>query len=41
MSENACGGLSNDEARQRLAQYGPNAVAEEKPRNWVLLLGKF
>ncbi|MCL4527285.1 MAG: plasma-membrane proton-efflux P-type ATPase [Gammaproteobacteria bacterium] len=41
MPENTCSGLSSDEARQRLAQYGPNAVTEEKPKNWLLFLHKF
>ncbi|MHB8237381.1 MAG: plasma-membrane proton-efflux P-type ATPase [Acidithiobacillus ferrivorans] len=41
MPENTCKGLSGDEARQRLAQYGPNAVTEEKPKNWLLFLHKF
>lgn len=34
-------GLSSDEAKRRLAQYGPNAVVEEKPQNWRLFLHKF
>ncbi|MFA7495783.1 MAG: plasma-membrane proton-efflux P-type ATPase [Acidithiobacillus sp.] len=41
MPVNNCNGLSSDEARQRLAQYGPNAVIEEKPKNWLLFLHKF
>jgi len=34
-------GLSSAEAAQRLAKYGPNAVAEEKRRPLVLFLSKF
>jgi H+-transporting ATPase len=34
-------GLSSEEARLRLQKYGPNAVAEEKPRLWLILLAKF
>ena len=41
MPENTCSGLSSEEARQRLGQYGPNAVIEEKPKNWLLFLHKF
>ncbi len=41
MPENTCNGLRSDEARQRLAQYGPNAVTEEKPKSWLLFLHKF
>ena len=41
MPENTCSGLGSDEVRQRLAQYGPNAVTEEKPKNWLLFLHKF
>ena len=37
----AARGLSSAEARARLAQYGPNAVAEAKPRPLLALLGKF
>ena len=41
MPENTCNGLRSDEARQLLAQYGPNVVTEEKPQNWLLFLHKF
>lgn len=34
-------GLTNAEARQRLAEFGPNAVAEEAPKSWRVLLAKF
>jgi H+-transporting ATPase len=34
-------GLTTEEARRRLEQYGPNAVAEEKPRILLALAGKF
>jgi H+-transporting ATPase len=34
-------GLSSQEAEQRLAQYGPNAVAEEKQRPFLAFLSKF
>jgi H+-transporting ATPase len=33
--------LSAEEAAKRLAQYGPNAVAEEKPHPLLAFLGKF
>jgi H+-transporting ATPase len=34
-------GLSSAEAQQRLLQYGPNAVAEERRRPWLDFLKKF
>ena len=34
-------GLTSAEAARRLAQYGPNAVAEEKPHPLLAFLGKF
>ncbi len=34
-------GLTTAEARQRLAKYGPNMVAEERPHPLLLFLGKF
>ena len=34
-------GLTGDEARRRLAQFGPNAVAEARPHPWRVFLGKF
>jgi H+-transporting ATPase len=34
-------GLTSAEARQRLLQYGPNMVAEDRPHPWLLLLHKF
>ncbi len=34
-------GLTTREARERLARYGPNAVAEERPSFILALLGKF
>jgi len=37
----ALSGLSAEEAAKRLAQYGPNAVAEEKPHPLLAFLGKF
>ena len=42
MSEaTALQGLTSAEARQRLAKYGPNMVAEDHPRLWLLFLRKF
>lgn len=42
MSEaTALQGLTSAEARQRLAKYGPNIVAEDHPRLWLLFLHKF
>jgi H+-transporting ATPase len=40
-AESPLQGLTRQEAAQRLAQYGPNEVAEEKRRAWLLLLRKF
>ncbi len=37
----AAGGLSAQEAQERLRQYGPNAVPEERPHPFLLLLHKF
>jgi H+-transporting ATPase len=34
-------GLTSEEARRRLPEFGPNAVAEEKPHLVLALLGKF
>ncbi|MHB8078372.1 MAG: plasma-membrane proton-efflux P-type ATPase [Candidatus Krumholzibacteriia bacterium] len=34
-------GLTSEEASRRLVQYGPNAVAEEKPHPLLAFLGKF
>ena len=34
-------GLSQEEARRRLLDYGPNIVTEKKPRPIAALLGKF
>jgi H+-transporting ATPase len=34
-------GLTTREARERLARYGPNAVAQERPSFILALLGKF
>ena len=34
-------GLTSTEARQRLAKYGPNMVAEDRPHPWLLFLKKF
>jgi H+-transporting ATPase len=34
-------GLTSAEAKQRLIQYGPNIVAEDRPHPWLLLLRKF
>jgi len=40
--EGAAGpGLTSEQARQLLEKYGPNAVREERPRPWRVLLGKF
>lgn len=36
----ALGGLSSQEARRRLEQYGPNVIVEERRRPWRALLGK-
>jgi H+-transporting ATPase len=35
------GGLSAQEAQERLRQYGPNAVPEERPHTLLLFLHKF
>src|SRR5579885_2413719 len=40
-AHSAVAGLTTEEARRRLEQYGPNAVAEEKPRLLRALAGKF
>ena len=34
-------GLTSDQARQRLMEFGPNAVADEAPPPWKLFLAKF
>ncbi len=34
-------GLTTDEARRRLAEYGPNAVSEAVPPRWRTYLAKF
>ena len=34
-------GLSASQAQERLAQYGPNAVPEERPHPFLLFLRKF
>jgi len=34
-------GLTSDEARRRLAQFGPNAVSDATPPRWRAYLGKF
>jgi H+-transporting ATPase len=34
-------GLAADQAHRRLLEYGPNAIAEEKPHLIRMLLGKF
>jgi H+-transporting ATPase len=34
-------GLTTEQARERLARFGPNAVAEERPSFILALLGKF
>lgn len=34
-------GLTTDEAKKRLLEYGPNAVAEPKSHPWRRFLGKF
>ncbi|MHB0986076.1 MAG: plasma-membrane proton-efflux P-type ATPase [Sulfuricella sp.] len=34
-------GLTSAEAQQRLLQYGPNTVAEERPHPWLAFLRKF
>src|SRR5690349_9821364 len=33
-------GLSSEEAERRLEEYGPNAVAQEKPETWFTRLFK-
>ncbi len=33
------GGLSQEQAEQRLEEYGPNVVAQEKRHTWIALLG--
>lgn len=34
-------GLSHVEAQRRLAQYGPNSIAEERRHPWLAILSKF
>jgi H+-transporting ATPase len=34
-------GLTSEEARQQLAAFGPNAVADEAPPRWQNFLAKF
>lgn len=34
-------GLTSSEARRRLAEFGPNAVADEAPRAWRVYLSKY
>ena len=34
-------GLTGAEARRRLGEFGPNAVGEEAPKRWRVLLAKF
>src|SRR5574340_584828 len=41
LSGMALQGLTSGEAAARLTQYGPNAVAEERPHPWLVLLRKF
>lgn len=41
LSGMALQGLTSGEAAARLKQYGPNAVAEERPHPWLALLRKF
>jgi len=33
-------GLTGDEARRRLAEFGPNTIAEETPSPWRAVLAK-
>ena len=40
-AQGAAEGLTSEEASRRLEQYGPNAVAEDKPRVLRALAGKF
>ncbi len=40
-SGNVGRGLTNDEARARLAKYGPNAVPDTTMRAWRMALAKF
>ncbi len=37
----ATSGLSSEEARKRLLQYGPNSIEEDRSRPWLTFLGKF
>ena len=41
MERSVGAGLSNAEARKRLAVYGSNAVADKTPPPWRIFLGKF
>lgn len=41
MERSVAAGLSNAEARRRLAVYGPNAVADKTPPPWRIFHGKF
>lgn len=34
-------GLTSDEARRRLGEFGPNAITEEAPPRWRVFLAKF
>ena len=37
----SAGGLDSGEAKQRLQQYGPNALTEKKKSEWAVFLGYF
>src|ERR1700683_3145525 len=39
--DNLAPGLTSDEARARLAKYGPNAIPDTKLRHWRMALAKF
>ena len=41
MTANANRGLNASQVQNRLAQYGPNAVPEDRPHPFLLLLMKF
>ncbi|MFW5777022.1 MAG: cation-translocating P-type ATPase [Spirochaetota bacterium] len=36
--ETPSGGLSEEEARRRIAKYGPNVIERQKPRSWFQIL---
>jgi H+-transporting ATPase len=39
--DNLAPGLTSDDARARLAKYGPNAIPDTTPQPWRMALAKF